>query len=158
MWVPTKEMTKSRRSSSLAAGGGGGRGGGRRHVAVQKYDLDVVPLRDPSAPPVHYVWTIDPSPGNGGYVGYHPISSRVQLSMGMPAVDVANANYMTCRKLDEEERRAWEVRAAELDVDLAEKHGLVVEGNASDDGEGGGTDPRGEADMHFPMHRYAFRA
>ena len=64
-------------------------------------------------------------------------SSRVQLSMGMPTVDVANTNYVTRCKLDEEERRAWEVRPAELDVDLTEKHGLVVEGNASDNGEGG---------------------
>jgi hypothetical protein len=125
VWVPANDK-KSRTSSSSV-----------RHEAIQKYDLDVVPLRDPSAPPVHYVFTIDPSPGGGGYVGYHPIGSRVQLSMGRPVL-VHDERNVRRRDLDDDERRALEVRTAEVDVDLAEKHGLMVDGDASDEGEGGG--------------------
>ncbi|KAL3811944.1 hypothetical protein ACHAXA_007224 [Cyclostephanos tholiformis] len=121
VWVPTTSSSgpvnkKSRQSVEL-------------HEAIQRYDLDVVPLRDPSAPPVHFVFTIDPSPEGRGYVGYHPIGSRVQLSMGRPVV-VHDGSNVRRRGLNDEERRAFEMRTAEVHVDLAEKHGLIDEENA----------------------------
>lgn len=112
---------------------------GENFVAIQKYDLDVVPLRDPNAPAVHYVWTIDPK---CNYVGYHPIGSRVQLSMGRPPSatvaqggrrqggrgnsNLENGRIIVRRDIDEDESKAFEIRTAEVDIELAEKHGRTM--------------------------------
>ena len=53
------------------------------YEALQQYDLDVVPLRDRSEPPIQYVWMVDPT---RKYAGYHSVGSRVQLSTGRPVV------------------------------------------------------------------------
>jgi len=109
------------------------------YQAVQRYDLDVLPLRDPSGPQVHYVWMVDPSKK---YVGYHPVGSRVQLSTGRPIVQagggtsrygskqkdevvVTNESLIYRRGMDVNERKDMEKRMAEVDVDMAEKYGLV---------------------------------
>lgn len=110
------------------------------YQAVQRYDLDVLPLRDPSGPQVHYVWMVDPSKK---YVGYHPVGSRVQLSTGRPIVQaggsggtsrygsgevvVTNESLVYRRGMDVDERKDMEKRMAEVDVDMAEKYGLVEE-------------------------------
>ena len=107
---------------------------GEKFAAIQKYDLDVVPLRDPNAPAVHYVWTIDPK---CDYVGYHPIGSRVQLSMGRPPSAIVaqggsgysnleNGRIIVRRDIDEDESKAFEIRTAEVDIELAEKHGRTM--------------------------------
>ena len=112
---------------------------GEKFAAIQKYDLDVVPLRDPNAPAVHYVWTIDPK---CNYVGYHPIGSRVQLSMGRPPSAIVaqggrrqggrgnsnleNGRIIVRRDIDEDESKAFEIRTAEVDIELAEKHGRTM--------------------------------
>lgn len=107
---------------------------GRVYLALQQYDLDVVPLRDPSVPPVHYVWTVDSSKT---YVGYHCVGSRVQLSTGRPIVvsgtpygantaEIAtNKSYILHKSMEVVEKKNLEIRMAEVDVDLAEKYGLV---------------------------------
>jgi hypothetical protein len=128
---------------------------GETYQAVQRYDLDVLPLRDPSGPQVHYVWMVDPSKK---YVGYHPVGSRVQLSTGRPIIQAGGNNNKTQRHEDEkvvtnesiifrraievDERKEMEKRMAEVDVDMAEKYGLVednelVEGGGGDKKEGG---------------------
>jgi hypothetical protein len=113
--------------------------------AVQRYDLDVLPLRDPSGPHVHYVWSVDPSKN---YVGYHPVGSRVQLSTGRPIGGTSrygskqtdegalgtNESLIYRRGMDVDERQDMEKRMAEVDVDMAEKYGLV-EDDLDDDGE-----------------------
>lgn len=95
---------------------------GERYSALQHYDLDIVPLRNPDLPPVHYVWTIDAA---RGHVGYHAVGSRVQLSTGRP-VDVSRNSVATesdvlHRDLGAEERKRLEISMAEVDMDLAEK-------------------------------------
>jgi RNA polymerase II-associated factor 1 len=146
VWVPATSSSSSS-SPKPPAGKMSRRAAAERHRAIQKYDLDVVPLQDQSAPPVHYVFTIDPSSppgsggggGRGGYVGYHPIRSRVQLSMGRPVVASdggGGGSDVRRRDLDDEERRALEVRTAEVDVDLAEKHGLSIESDGEEEGRG----------------------
>ena len=98
---------------------------GPMYTAVQKYDLDVVPLRDPSVPPVHYVWVFDPSKDS---IGYHCIGSRVHLSTGRPATEMAtDKSYISRRGLEAEEKKNLEMRTAEVDVDLEEKYGLGQE-------------------------------
>lgn len=121
---------------------------GDLYKAVQRYDLDVVPLRDASGPPVHFVLTVDPTKK---YVGYHPVGSRVQLSTGRPVVltgsklarnnnsnTASNAEIATDKSLilrramELEEKKDMEKRMAEVDVDMAEKYGLIedeFEGN-----------------------------
>ena len=106
------------------------------YQAVQRYDLDVVPLRDASGPPVHFVLIVDPSKN---YVGYHPIGSRVQLSTGRPVVLPGGSkggldseiptdkSVIARRTMESDETKDIEKRMAEVDVDLAEKHGLVEE-------------------------------
>ena len=117
---------------------------GDPYQAVQRYDLDVVPLRDASGPPVHFVLVVDP---NRNYVGYHPVGSRVQLSTGRPVVlagtsqggndtEIATDKSLILRReMESEEKKDIEKRMAEIDVDLAEKYGMVEE---EDDADAGG--------------------
>jgi RNA polymerase II-associated factor 1 len=110
---------------------------GDPYQAVQRYDLDVVPLRDASGPHVHFVLVVDP---NKNYVGYHPVGSRVQLSTGRPVVlagtsrggndsGIATDKSVILRRvMESEEKKDVEKRMAEVDIDLAEKYGLVDEG------------------------------
>ncbi|KAL7529790.1 hypothetical protein ACHAXR_003155 [Thalassiosira sp. AJA248-18] len=110
---------------------------GYMYRALQQYDLDVVPLRDHSGPPVQYAWMVDPSKK---YAGYHCVGSRVQLSTGRPIVVSGTLNraitselatdecIILHRSIEEEEKKSVEMRKAEVDVDLAEKYGLVEGG------------------------------
>jgi hypothetical protein len=105
---------------------------GDPYRAVQRYDLDVVPLRDASGPAVHFVLIVDPAKK---YVGYHPVGSRVQLSTGRPVVlaGTSGGNAETAtdksrilrRVMEKDEKTEVEKRMAEVDIDLAEKYGLV---------------------------------
>jgi len=125
---------------------------GEMYGAVQQYDLDVIPLRDPDKPAVHYVWTIDPA---NEYAGYHSIGSRVQLSTGRPIVVsgagrslgdkitemATDESYVLHKAMKEEEKKDVETKMAEVDLDLAEKHGLATGGggeNRGSKGRGGG--------------------
>ena len=130
---------------------------GETYQAVQRYDLDVLPLRDPSGPQVHYVWMVDPSKK---YVGYHPVGSRVQLSTGRPIIQaggnnnktqrhggggedekvVTNESIIFRRAIEVDERKEMEKRMAEVDVDMAEKYGLVEDDHLV---EGGGDKKEG---------------
>ena len=109
---------------------------GQMYVALQQYDLDVVPLRDPSVPPVHYVLVIDPSKRT---VGYHSVGSRVHLSTGRPIVATGTVHivdaaemtndktFISRRTLGAGEKKHLERRIAEVDMDLAEKYDFVDE-------------------------------
>lgn len=106
------------------------------YLALQQYDLDVVPLRDSTIPPVHYAWIVDPTKE---HAGYHCVGSRVHLSTGRPvfvsstlhdentAEIATDKSFILHRSMEEEERKNLEMRMADVDVDLAEKHGLVDE-------------------------------
>ena len=91
---------------------------------------------------------VDPSKK---YVGYHPVGSRVQLSTGRPIVqagtshgartdEVATHESIIFRRgMEVDERKDMEKRMAEVDLDMAEKYGLV---EVEDDLEGGGGDKK----------------
>ena len=91
--------------------------------ALQRYDLEVVPLRDAAGPLVHYVWAVDPTRGR---VGYHPVGSRVQLSTGRPA-DAAEI-FVTHRLMRAEDRGEWAKRAEAVDVDLEARNAVMQPG------------------------------
>jgi hypothetical protein len=114
------------------------------YSALQKYDLDVIPLRDPSLPPVHHVWTIylNNDDEKKSYAGYHSIGSRVQLSLGRPVIvggagggggggggamgkgAAITTQKVSHRSLKEREKKDLEMKMTLVDVDLAEKYGL----------------------------------
>ena len=98
-----------------------------RYHAIQAYDLDVIPLKeDEDAPNTHFCLWVDPEAGVARYL---PISSRVQLSSGRPAVpggDLHNLPVRLVRRrpLSQKEQDDMEERMAEVDRDMAEKHGV----------------------------------
>mmetsp|Transcript_43821 Transcript_43821/g.92133 ORF Transcript_43821/g.92133 Transcript_43821/m.92133 type:complete len:641 (+) Transcript_43821:85-2007(+) len=103
------------------------------YTALQQYDLDVVPLRDSSVPPAHYIWVVDPTKE---YAGYYSIGSRVQLSTGRPVLTGNKAHgagtardkiIVSRATMEEEDKRSMEMRMSEVDLDLAEKYGLIGE-------------------------------
>ena len=86
--------------------------------AMQKYELDVVPLKEEDAPHVNFCIWIDPSNNTALYT---PISSRVQLSNGRP---LRKNNYkmnITRRSMNDDDRAEVEERLAEVDADIEEK-------------------------------------
>lgn len=82
---------------------------------IQKYDLDVVPLKEEDAPHSNFaIWVGEKD------ATYLPISSRVSLSTGRP-VKQQVTNQITRRPASEQEKREFEERTAEVDVDMAKK-------------------------------------
>ena len=80
---------------------------------IQKYDLDVVPLKEEDAPHVHFAFWMGEN--NATYL---PISSRVLLSTGRP-VKQQTVNEISRRPASEEEKRAFAERLSEVDADVA---------------------------------------
>mmetsp|Transcript_19255 Transcript_19255/g.27856 ORF Transcript_19255/g.27856 Transcript_19255/m.27856 type:complete len:533 (-) Transcript_19255:383-1981(-) len=93
------------------------------YEVAQQYDLDVFPLKDEYTPHVNFVLMVDESKG---VVTYHPVQSRVQLSMGRPPSNEAGA-VIEKRALEESDVKEMEMRVAEVDLDLAKKYGLQDE-------------------------------
>lgn len=89
--------------------------------AVQRYDLDVVPLKEVNAPHSNFLFVVDEEKK---VAHYHPISSRVQLSTGRPDYNDAGTRSILKRKLEEVELTDLEKTLAEVDADLAKKHGI----------------------------------
>ena len=90
-----------------------------KYDVAQHYDLDVLPLKEEDAPHATFLLIVDEE---NGVVSYHPVSSRVNLSSGRPG----RRGHTTIKKrqLDEEDIKEIEEAAAEVDQDLAEKHGI----------------------------------
>ena len=138
VWVPNDETPADEKENSDESAPK--KLEGDPYQAVQRYDLDVVPLRDASGPPVHFVLVVDP---NRNYVGYHPVGSRVQLSTGRPVVlpgtsqggndtEIAtDKTHILRRAMESDEKKDIEKRMAEIDVDMAEKHGMLKEDDAA---------------------------
>jgi len=89
--------------------------------AIQKYDLEVVPLKEENAPHVNFLFVVDEE---NEVASYHPISSRVQLSTGRPAHRGVAPRSISKRALEEKEIVDMEKRLAEIDADMAKKHGI----------------------------------
>ena len=86
---------------------------------VQKYDLDIMQLKEQDKPHSNFLIVVDEGKG---IASYHPISSRIQLSTGRPS-DETGSRRVRKRALNEEEKVTIEEQLAEVDADLAEKHG-----------------------------------
>ena len=91
---------------------------------IQAYDLDVIPLKDEDSPHVNFCfWLEEKQDDGGGVARYVPVASRVQLSTGRPVLR-AVPRKVERRPVSEVERKAMEVRMADVDKDMAEKYNL----------------------------------
>ena len=88
-----------------------------KYTIVQKYDLDVIPLKEEGNPHSNFLFAVDEE---AGVATYHPISSRVQLSSGRPT-DETGSRHVKKRRLNDEEKEDIEERLAAVDADLAVK-------------------------------------
>lgn len=86
---------------------------------AQQYDLEVLPLKDDDQPNVNFVFWINPQDGTASYL---PIPSRVMLSTGRPAPRGAQPNILRRQPMGPEDVQDMELRMAEVDWDLANKH------------------------------------
>lgn len=91
------------------------------YSAIQRYDLDVVGLKEEDAPNANFLFFVDEQ---NGIASYHPVSSRVQLSSGRPAIGPSSARVISKIELDENEIVEMEKRLAEIDADMAQKYGI----------------------------------
>lgn len=96
---------------------------GDKYEAAQSFDLDVIPLKEEDAPPVHFCLWVDAATTTARYL---PISSRVALSTSRP-VRNPGVRIIKRRPLTEQEQTEVEERMAEVDVEMAEKHGVEKE-------------------------------
>jgi len=85
------------------------------YKAVQKYNLDVFPLRSDDQPDINYLFFYDKEKK---VVTYHPIQSRVQLSTGHLVRGVAPMSIRK-RELTSEEKLELDERAAAIDLELS---------------------------------------
>ena len=99
--------------------------GAPTYSAIQKYDLDINPLKEENAPHANFLLAVDEEKQ---VASYHPISSRVQLSTGRPAsfngYGAGAPRKILKRELAEEELEAFEKGLADVDFDMAKKYNL----------------------------------
>ncbi len=91
-----------------------------QYDVIQKYDLDVIPLKEEGTPHSHFLFLVDEEKGTATY---HPISSRVQLSTGRPS-EATSSRQISKRALDNDEIVSMEEKLAGVDADLADKYKL----------------------------------
>ena len=101
--------------------------------AMQKYELDVVPLKEEDEPHVNFCIWIDP---NNKQALYTPISSRVQLSNGRPLKKKKIKMNVTRRSMDDDDRAEVDERLAEVDADIKGKLDGRLDGRSADDRSG----------------------
>ena len=80
---------------------------------VQRYDLDVVPLKEQDEPHANFCWWVSEKGAT-----YLPISSRVQLSTGRP-VRRAVTTTVARTSPDQDDVYEYQERMAEVDLDAA---------------------------------------
>eukprot|EP00551_Chaetoceros_affinis_P006051 CAMPEP_0203667282 /NCGR_PEP_ID=MMETSP0090-20130426/4154_1 /ASSEMBLY_ACC=CAM_ASM_001088 /TAXON_ID=426623 /ORGANISM="Chaetoceros affinis, Strain CCMP159" /LENGTH=613 /DNA_ID=CAMNT_0050531401 /DNA_START=124 /DNA_END=1962 /DNA_ORIENTATION=- len=100
-----------------------------RYDVLQKYDLDVIPLKEADTPHAHFLFVVDEE---SGVATYHPISSRVQLSTGRPS-EATSSRLISKRMLNDEETATMEEKLAEVDADLGDKYKDEEHGDDEDD-------------------------
>ncbi|CAJ1907107.1 unnamed protein product [Cylindrotheca closterium] len=85
---------------------------------IQKYELDVLPLKEEDTPHVNYCIWIDAAAEVASYL---PISSRVQLSGGRPIKKRNHIMNITRRAMTEDEKHEADERLTEVDYDVEQK-------------------------------------
>ena len=109
----------------------------KTYSAIQKYDLEVIHLREENAPHMNFVFMLDEEKM---VASYHPVSSRVKLSTGRPAHNQSTSRSISKREMTEEEVAALEKNLAEIDADMAQKHAIEDgKGSSADNGQSAGT-------------------
>jgi hypothetical protein len=100
------------------------------YSSIQRYDLDVVGLKEEDAPHANFLFIVDEK---NGIASYHPVSSRVQLSTGRPATGPSSERVITKMEPDEHDIVEMEKRLAEVDADMAKKYDVDEEDDEIDD-------------------------
>lgn len=88
---------------------------------TQKYDLDLIQLRDGENPPTNFLLFFDDTKN---IATYHPIYSRVQLSTGRTPSESAPLTYIQKNPMTQDHIKELEKSVAEVDSDLASKYDL----------------------------------
>lgn len=127
LFVPTEDKSDANADAGTAAETptASPEDGSTRYDAVGAYDLDVVPLKEEDSPHSNFVLFLD---RDAGVITYLPVSSRVQLSRGRPVRAPGGYCLVSKRPLTEDEVTEREERAAEVDAELSEKHGIPLGG------------------------------
>lgn len=113
---------------------------------VQKYELDVIPLKEENAPHSNFLFVLDEE---SMMAKYHPVSSRVQLSTGRPAHQNVGSRKILKRKLQEEEVISMEKALAEVDADMAKKYTATEPKRQNPFAASGDGDSSDESDADF---------
>mmetsp|Transcript_5686 Transcript_5686/g.14196 ORF Transcript_5686/g.14196 Transcript_5686/m.14196 type:complete len:480 (+) Transcript_5686:179-1618(+) len=100
------------------------------YEGIQKYELDVLPLKEEDEPHVNFCIWIDPK---NNHALYTPISSRVQLSNGRPLRKKNIKMNVTRRSMDGDDAAAVDERLAEVDADVKAKLDAKSDGTSTDD-------------------------
>jgi hypothetical protein len=98
-----------------------------QYNSVQKYDLDVFPLKEEDTPHSQFLFVVDEEKGTATY---HPISSRVQLSSGRPS-DETSSRQISKRSLNDREMTEIEEKLAEVDSNSGDKNEEADQGISS---------------------------
>jgi len=104
---------------------------------AQRYDMTVQTLKDAGSPHNNFILMIDEE---NGTVTYHTLWTRLNLSSGRPGREDEPESIIAKRAMQEEDVTAMERIVAEVDDDLARKHGVGEyedDYGASDDSFGG---------------------
>jgi len=106
---------------------------------AQRYDMTVLTLRDADGPHNNFILMIDEE---NGTVTYHTLWTRLNLSSGRPGKEDEPDSTIAKVAVQEEDLIAMERVVAEVDDDLARKHGVRDHEGAygNDDGSEDGDD------------------
>jgi hypothetical protein len=107
---------------------------------AQRYDMTVLTLKDADSPHNNFILMIDEE---NSTVTYHTLWTRLNLSSGRPGREDEPESIIAKRAMQEEDVTAMERIVAEVDDDLARKHGL---GEYENDYGGGDEDNFGGAE------------
>ena len=108
---------------------------------AQRYDMTVLTLKDADSPHNNFILMVDEE---NGTVTYHTLWTRLNLSSGRPGKEDEPDSTIAKVAAQEEDLIALERVVAEVDDDLARKHGLgEYEGAYGNDGGDGSDDDDG---------------
>jgi len=104
---------------------------------AQRYDMTVLTLKDADSPHNNFILMIDEE---NGTVTYHTLWTRLNLSSGRPGREDEPDSTIAKVAAQEEDLIAMERVVAEVDDDLARKHGVGEYAGAYDDDGSDGDD------------------
>ena len=102
------------------------------YQVTQAYDLEVIPLRKEGEPEVHFLLRVSQE---DGAVYYHPLNSKVNMSMPRPGPRIERR--VLRREMTQEEKEDDDNARCDVDMGLAIKLGRVEEEDVEESGDVG---------------------